>query len=104
MKRARSLTAAVRRLHAMIAVLDEDLHAFDLPLSFPERLRDLAGEEGAEARAAIRMVEHSLDEMERDQVDANEEARDAEDYESEVRAMRELLNRCAAANFDWSTR
>lgn len=129
MRRARSLAEAVRRLNALVRVLDEDLRDFEVPNSIPEGLRDLSGEDGAAARGAIRLVEASLEQLERPAVEARRGAQDwlvrerrakegghsalarqahrraeqeeekAAAYEREIAAMRELLDRCRAVNY-----
>jgi hypothetical protein len=130
-KRARSLAEAVRRLDALIDALDESLRIPAPSIPEAERVRHLTGQAAAEARTALRFVEHSMDKVERDAAEARESAahwrrrstfaRDHGDrdlagqagqrlteveqelflYAEEIAAARQLLERCKEAQIDW---
>ena len=131
MKRADSLEEAARRLQALINVLDEDLRAPSPPIPPPESMSHLTGKAGVEARATLRFLAYSLDEMERYAAEARQAAdqwrrrstaawdrghyflaaqarqriiemeRDLHLYEEEVAAACQLLRQCSDAEIDW---
>lgn len=121
MKRAKSLSEAVVRLRALVGVLDEELRTFQPPTSLPDPLPEMDASRGAAVRSAVSMLEESLDQLEREEAAARQQATDwakrakmahdegridltqqalqraaeleqeAQEYEGEVNAARELL-------------
>jgi hypothetical protein len=134
MKPAGSLEEAVRRVQALINVLDEDLRVPSPPIPTPENISHLRGQAAADARSALRFLAHSVDEMERYVAEARQAAddwrrrssaawdsghyflaaqarqrivemeRDLHLYEEEVAAACQLLRQCNNAEIDWTKR
>jgi len=70
------LPSAIRRLRAVIAILDEDIAAVDRTLGSPLTRTELSPVAWKKAEAARRLVEESLEETERAAADAAQRAQD----------------------------